>query len=513
MYIGVDVGGTNTDAVLMDGVNLAGSVKVPTSADVTSGIVASLTELLHHLPRYARVDAVMLGTTHFTNALLEHRDLSPTAVVRLSLPATHLLPPLVDWPEGLKEAIGGHTYMVGGGHEFDGREIAPLDREGLRDAVRNMRRHGVRAVAVSGVFSPVNAAHESEAGDIIQNEAPEVRVCLSNENGRMGLLERENAAALNACLGDIAARTIDGIAEALRALGIDAPLFMSQNDGTLMDSEFASRFPVLTISSGPTNSMRGAAYLSGVTDGIVVDVGGTSTDVGALVKGFPREAAVAVQLAGVRTNFRMPDMVSIPLGGGTIVGQEPFRMGPESVGYRLTEDALVFGGSTLTTTDLAVAEGRAGVGDSRAVAGLDPSLVSRAMAEIQSRVENAIDRVKLSYEDVPVILVGGGSVLIGDSLGGASGVLRPEHAGVANAIGAAIAQVGGQVERVYSLETHGREEAIADCSAAAINRAVAAGADPSTTEVVEIDEVPLTYVPSNATLVRVKAVGNLAGMG
>jgi N-methylhydantoinase A/oxoprolinase/acetone carboxylase beta subunit len=259
--------------------------------------------------------------------------------------------------------------------------------------------------------------------------------------------------------------------------------------------------------------MRGAAYLSGVTDGIVVDVGGTSTDVGALVKGFPREAAVAVQLAGVRTNFRMPDMVSIPLGGGTIVGQEPFRMGPESVGYRLTEDALVFGGSTLTTTDLAVAEGRAGVGDSRAVAGLDPSLVSRAMAEIQSRVENAIDRVKLSYEDVPVILVGGGSVLIGDSLGGASGVLRPEHAGVANAIGAAIAQVGGQVERVYSLETHGREEAIADCSAAAINRAVAAGADPSTTEVVEIDEVPLTYVPSNATLVRVKAVGNLAGMG
>ena len=513
MYIGVDVGGTNTDAVLMDGVNLAGSVKVPTSADVTSGIVASLTELLHHLPRYARVDAVMLGTTHFTNALLEHRDLSPTAVVRLSLPATHLLPPLVDWPEGLKEAIGGHTYMVGGGHEFDGREIAPLDREGLRDAVRNMRRHGVRAVAVSGVFSPVNAAHESEARDIIQNEAPEVRVCLSNENGRMGLLERENAAALNACLGNIAARTIDGIAEALRALGIDAPLYMSQNDGTLMDSEFASRFPVLTISSGPTNSMRGAAYLSGVTDGIVVDVGGTSTDVGALVKGFPREAAVAVQLAGVRTNFRMPDMVSIPLGGGTIVGQEPFRMGPESVGYRLTEDALVFGGSTLTTTDLAVAEGRAGVGDSRAVAGLDPSLVSRAMAEIQSRVENAIDRVKLSYEDVPVILVGGGSVLIGDSLGGASGVLRPEHAGVANAIGAAIAQVGGQVERVYSLETHGREEAIADCSAAAINRAVAAGADPSTTEVVEIDEVPLTYVPSNATLVRVKAVGNLAGMG
>ena len=99
---------------------------------------------------------------------------------------------------------------------------------------------------------------------------------------------------------------------------------------------------------------------------------------------------------------------------------------------------------------------------------------------------------------------------MGDSLSGASEVLRPEHAGVANAIGAAIAQVGGQIERVYSLETTGRDEAIADACADAVNRAVAAGADVSTVEVVDIEEVPLTYVPSNATRVRVKAVGDLA---
>ena len=510
MFIGVDVGGTNTDAVLMDGVNLVAAVKVPTSADVTGGIVASLTDLLSHLPRGKTVDAVMVGTTHFTNALLEQRDLAPTAVIRLALPATQLLPPLVDWPVALTQAIGGHAYMVRGGHEFDGREISPLDRDGLREAARGMKSDGIRAVALSGVFSPVNPAHETEAADIFREEAPEIRVCISHENGRMGLLERENAAVLNACLGDIAARTIQGIGQALESLGIGAPLYMSQNDGTLMDSEFAARFPVLTISSGPTNSMRGAAYLSGVTDGIVVDVGGTSTDVGALVKGFPREAAVAVQLAGVRTNFRMPDMVSIPLGGGTVVEREPFRIGPESVGYRLTNEAIVFGGTTLTTTDLAVAEGRASIGDREAVAGLDKALVSQVMAEIKRRAEDAIDRVKLSQEDVPVVLVGGGSVLLGDSLAGASTVLRPEHAGVANAIGAAIAQVGGQVERVYSLESMGREEAIADCSAAAVSRAAAAGADPSTIEVVEIDEVPLTYVPSSATRVRVKAVGNLA---
>ena len=496
----------------MDGSELVAAVKLPTTADVTSGIIASLTELLKHLPGHGQVDAVMVGTTHFTNALLERRNLAPTAVMRLALPATQLLPPLVDWPDELRQAIGGDTRMARGGHEFDGREISALDRDGIRDTVRDLQKQGIRALALSGVFSPVNNSHELEAAAIVREEAPEIRVCLSHENGRMGLLERENAATLNACLGEMASRTLRSIAEALASLGIVAPLYLSQNDGTLMDAEFAGRFPVLTISSGPTNSMRGAAWLSGVTDGIVVDVGGTSTDVGALVNGFPREAAVAVQLAGVRTNFRMPDMVSIPLGGGTIVEPESMRIGPESVGYRLPEEAMVFGGGVLTATDLAVADGRARVGDPGRVERLDRSFVAEAMSEIQRRVETAVDRVKLRHEDVPVVLVGGGSILLENELAGASRVLRPEHAGVANAIGAAIAQIGGQAERVYSLDQTGRDQAIQDCSAAAAERAIAAGADPATIEIVEVDEVPLAYVPSSATLVRVKAVGNLATM-
>ena len=513
MLVGVDVGGTNTDAVLMDGPRLISAVKLPTTPDVTAGIVDAMRELLNELPHGARVDAVMVGTTHFTNALLERRELAPTAVLRVCLPATQLLPPLVDWPDDLRHAIGGFNYMVGGGHEFDGREISPLDRSEIRRAVADMHRQGVRAVAVSGVFSPVNGEHESAAAAIVQEEAPDLPVCVSHENGRTGLLERENAATLNAALGELAQRTIRGIERAIESLGVNAPLYLSQNDGTLMDADFATSFPVLTIASGPTNSMRGAAWLSGIRDGIVVDVGGTSTDVGALVNGFPREAAVAVELAGVRTNFRMPDTVSIPLGGGTVVEPDPLRIGPESVGYRLTTVGRVFGGDTLTATDLAVASGAVQLGDPSLVASTDTTLVGRVMDEIQDRVETAIDRVKLSRDDVPVALVGGGSILLGSKLAGASEVVRPENSGVANAIGAAIAQVGGQVERVYSLEGMGREEAIADCSAAAVARAVSAGADPSTIEVVEIDEIPLTYVPSNATRVRVKAVGDLAGLG
>ena len=164
MFVGVDVGGTNTDAVLMDGQELAAAAKVPTTEDVTTGIVNAVTELLKQGFDSADVDAVMVGTTHFTNALLEQRGLSPTAVIRLALPATQLLPPMIDWPDALKNSIGGFTYMVGGGNEFDGREIASLDREGIREAVRDIRRHGAWAIAVSGVFSPVDPTHEKRGG-------------------------------------------------------------------------------------------------------------------------------------------------------------------------------------------------------------------------------------------------------------------------------------------------------------------------------------------------------------
>ncbi|MCH8280531.1 MAG: hydantoinase/oxoprolinase family protein [Chloroflexi bacterium] len=510
MFVGIDVGGTNTDAVLMDGTNLRAWAKVPTTPDVTSGILGALQEVLTDKRSLQQVSGVMLGTTHFTNALLERKGLTPTGIVRLALPATTLLPPLVDWPQELSQAIGGFSFMVHGGHEFDGREISPVDPSELRSVARDLRKNGAQAVAISGVFSPVNPAHENQAAAIIQEEAPELRISLSHEHGRIGLLERENAAVLNACLGAAADHTIKAFQEALRSLGLNARLYLSQNDGTLMDAEFAARFPVLTIASGPTNSMRGAAYLSGIRDGIVVDVGGTSTDVGALVNGFPREAAVAVSIAGVRTNFRMPDVLSIPLGGGSILREDPLRIGPDSVGYRLTAEALVFGGSTATATDVAVAGGMARLGTPSLANGLAASTVEWALQEIQARVETCIDQVKLSAGPVPVVLVGGGSILLGDSLNGASQVLRPEHSGVANAIGAAIAQVGGQVEKVFSLEDVPRQEALALARAEAVSKAVAAGADPATVEIVEIDEVPLTYLPSNATLIRVKAAGDLA---
>ena len=510
MRIGIDVGGTNTDAVLMDGRSVVGWTKTPTTSDVTSGISAALQTILADSGvQPDQIDAVMIGTTHFTNAVVERRRLTPTAALRIGLPATSALPPMVDWPPDLRQTIGNHSYLVHGGFEFDGREIAPLNDEEIREAAKEIRRLGVRAVAVSSVFSPVNPAHEQRAAAILQEEIPGVQVTLSHDIGRIGLLERENAAIMNACLTDLAQAIVRAFRQALAGMAIHAPFYLSQNDGTLMSAEFVEKHPVLTFASGPTNSMRGATFLSGISDGVVIDLGGTTSDVGVLGQGFPREASVAVEVGGVRTNFRMPDVYSIGLGGGSIVQHELLSVGPHSVGYELTSKARTFGGEVLTATDIAVAAGLADIGDPQRVAGLDSGLVQAALGRIQEMLEVAVDRMKTSPEPGPVILVGGGTILVADQLAGASEMVRPDHYSVANAIGAAIAQVGGETDRVFALAEVSRDEALAQAKAEATQKTVAAGAMPDTVQIVDIEEVPLAYLPGNATRIRVKAVGDL----
>jgi len=317
---------------------------------------------------------------------------------------------------------------------------------------------------------------------------------------------------MNACLVELAAGVVSSFRTALARIGIDAPLYISQNDGTLMTSEFAERYPILTFASGPTNSMRGGAFLSGAQDAVIVDVGGTTSDVGVLVHGFPRESSSEVEIAAVRTNFRMPDVISFGLGGGSIVRRLDdgrLTVGPDSVGFELTSRGLVFGGDTLTTTDIAVAAGRAEIGDPSLVAHLDSALVRDALAAIHEIVERGIDKIKTSADPVPVVLVGGGTILLGDQLAGASDLIKPANAAIANAIGAAIAQAGGEIDQVFSLDGTTRDAVLAAARESAIRKAIQAGARPDTVEIVDVDEIPLTYLPGNAIRFRVKAVGDL----
>jgi N-methylhydantoinase A/oxoprolinase/acetone carboxylase beta subunit len=508
--IGIDVGGTNTDAVLLEEDAVAAAVKTPTTPDVTTGITRALAALLAQAPAARGAHAAMIGTTHFTNAVVERRDLGRVAAVRIGLPSGASLPPFVDWPEDLAALVRGEVVMLEGGHEFDGRPLVPFDGKGMREASRRIRTAGIRSVAISAVFSPLNPSGEEEAAAIIREECPDVAVTLSHRLGRIGLLERENAALLNACLIELARKTTRAFTDALRASGIRAPLYLTQNDGTVMRAEVAETYPVYSFASGPTNSMRGAAFLSRREEALVVDVGGTTTDIGSLRHGFPREANSVVEIGGVRTLFRMPDLLSMGLGGGSAVtaGAGALTIGPASVGYRLTEKALVFGGDVLTATDVAVAAGLVDLGDRARVASVPAALVDGALARIRAMIEESVDRMKTEARDAPLIAVGGASFLVPARLAGVSEVLDVPHQAVANAVGAAIAQVSGEVDQIF--QDLPRGEAIGRARQLAEDRAVDAGADRATITVVEVEDLPLAYLPGNSLRARVRVVGDIA---
>jgi N-methylhydantoinase A/oxoprolinase/acetone carboxylase beta subunit len=350
---------------------------------------------------------------------------------------------------------------------------------------------------------------EKRAMKILRSHLPKASFTLSSEIGRLGLLERESAAILNASLRELSKHTVRAFGLALEKIGLTCPYYITQNDGTLMNAASVAEYPVLTFASGPTNSMRGASFLTGEKDAIVVDVGGTTTDVGSLVKGFPRAASTSVDVGGIRTNFRMPDVYSIALGGGTIIGSgDDPKIGPESVGYRIHQEAFVFGGTTLTSTDIAVGLGIAKIGDAANLSSITHERMLLIKAKIDLIATNAIERMRVSPDKIPVIAVGGGSILIPEKVGDLS-VLRPDHFAVANAVGAAIAQVSGEVDRIFNLSEMSREAALEVARVEATKKAISAGASPDSIELLDQEDVPLAYLPGNATRIRLKVVGDL----
>ncbi|KAI4796834.1 DUF917-domain-containing protein, partial [Aureobasidium sp. EXF-8845] len=338
----------------------------------------------------------------------------------------------------------------------------------------------------------------------------------SHEVANIGFLERENASILNAAILDYAKRTVSGFRRAMKALNLTCRLFLTQNDGTLLDSASAAKFPIRTFASGMTNSMRGAAYLAAhdtrKSSAIVIDIGGTTSDVGVLLpSGLPRQAAAYVTVAGVRMNYAMPHLHSIGLGGGTIVrkdNHDKVIVGPDSVGHYLTRDALVFGGDVLTASDIAVAAGKVEMGDSSLVAQLDKKELIDAQCSIKALLERAIDVIKTSPDPMPVLLVGGGAVIAPSSLAGASELTLPPYHDVANAVGAAISKVGGVVDTIQDVSGQTFEQAEQRAKDIAIQRAIDAGAVKDSIMIAEVESLPVTYV-ANQLRTIVKAVGEL----
>ncbi|KAG7115221.1 putative D-/L-hydantoinase subunit A like protein [Verticillium longisporum] len=545
--VGVDVGGTNTDAAILDITSVdtpdrgvLASHKASTTPDISSGIEAAIRAVLQNSAvDQTRVLSVTIGTTHFINALVEAdaRRLSRVAVVRLCGAFTRQIPPFSDFPAGLRRVLDGGAHHLDGGLEIDGREIAPLNHDQIRQVARDILASGVRSVALVGVFAPLDHAgvHEETCKRILLETAPELDVVCSHDIGPPGFLERENATVLNAAILRTARKVTSGFKAAMSRLNLTCPLYLSQNDGTLIDADAAAEYPIKTFASGPTNSMTGAAFLAGLDQTrkldsassgetpeddvepqvLVVDIGGTTTDVCALLpSGFPRQAPGFVEVGGVRTAFSMPEVVSIGLGGGSKVhvGSDPatVTVGPGSVGHFLKQQALAFGGSTLTTTDIVVASGKAELGDRRRIENVPTSTIDAARRKIKKMIEGVVEQMKVSAAPVHILLVGGGALLVTEDLDGVDKCIHPVHQGAANAVGAAIGRISGEVDVIEILQDRDEKEVVAAACQKAIDQAISKGAAAEDVSVVEINKIPLQYVDNGAMRIQIRAVGKLA---
>lgn len=541
--IGVDVGGTNTDAVLLQGNELVAKHKTTTTSDITTGIITAIKALFEscqHLKK--EVKSVNIGTTHLLNALLQRQGLAKPLVIRLAAPYSGALPPAIDWPEGLQEQLIEQTHIEDGGYEFNATEIRPLNAEKLAQLATQAAARKTFSVAITGIFSNVNPSQEEEAGQIFRDADPSMKVSLSHTLGEMGLLARENATILNACLIEQHQKVRQAFKLAMDSVGIDAQVFLTYGDGTKSNLEDNSSTPLRTLNSGPINSIKGAAVLANISDAVTVDVGGTSSDVGLLRKGEPANESSRFKIGGINCNFTSARLNSFALGGGTIISIDQhgnIHLGPESVGKDFSSKALVYGGDILTPTDIAVALGRLNIGTIKDAAILKQkisqfsqgedidSFIQKVDKAIHTQLAEGIKEILDSIEYIPatLVLIGGGATLFNFDLYPAlippqiTKITIPLGADVANAFGAAKSLIGGRSVQIYSYDnltqaqkiSEARVFAISQATENAKNLAIARGADPSTLKLSTMSEIHFNYLPGNYHQISLAMVGEDSG--
>lgn len=317
-YLGIDTGGTYTDAVIFDpaaGV-LATAKSLTTKHDLSIGIEGAVDSLFESKADIPHIDLVSISTTLATNAIVEGQG-SPVCLILIGQDSGVLS------RFGLQDVLGHDpAVMIEGGHTYSGLEKAPLDERALREAVEK-HSGDVAAFAVVAHFGTLNPAHELRARDII-HELTKLPVTCSHElTSRLNAPRRALTCVLNGRLISLLDQLIRAVRSMLAKRGITAPLMVVQGDGSLVAADVARHRPVETILSGPAASLIGAAFLTRSANALMSDMGGTTTDLGLLTDGQPVLSADGATVGGWRTMVEAVAIATIGFGGDSEVSKPP----------------------------------------------------------------------------------------------------------------------------------------------------------------------------------------------
>lgn len=402
-FVGIDVGGTFTDCVVVDSRGRSAVEKTfTTPADPSEGVMSGLEKLAaklgipfrDFLPRILRI---VHGTTITTNAVLTgsgaktgflttkgFRDiLLMRRGVREEQFNSKCNPPPPPVPRHL-------TFTVSERIDCEGREAIPLDREGARTAIVELKKAGVESAAVSFLFSFLNPEHELQVKEIFEREFPEAYVSLSTQVlPQLRAYERHSTTVLNAYVGPILARYLRRLTDRLKAAGFEGHLLIMQSNGGVMAPEMASRFACRTLLSGPAGGPVAAIFYgarAGRENLITMDMGGTSFDV-SFIKGGEVSFTTAGEVGGHAMAFPVLDIRTVGAGGGSIAWVDEggvLHVGPQSAGADPGPIAYGRGGQSPTVTDADLVLGYLGVEDF--LGGEFPLKLDSAIEGIEKRV-------------------------------------------------------------------------------------------------------------------------------
>lgn len=310
LLLGVDTGGTYTDAVLIrdESEVIASAKSLTTRQDLAIGVGGAVRAVLEHTGvEPAEISMAALSTTLATNALVEGQG-GRVALIYIGFSAQDLE------RHGLRDALKGDPALIlAGGHTHAGSEAAPLDKEALITFLET-ESAGISGFAVAGVFATRNPAHELEVARIIQERTDVPVTCSHQLSAKLNGPKRALTAVLNARLIGMIDRLINRAAETLVTLGIEAPMMVVRGDGALMSAEQARARPIETILSGPAASIVGARWMTGAEHALVSDIGGTTTDVALIERGLPKIDPDGAQVGGFRTMVEAVAMRTTGLG-------------------------------------------------------------------------------------------------------------------------------------------------------------------------------------------------------